>query len=386
MSVEQSVLLSHLLNDKSTAPLPAVQATLSHHLAHIQPLPTPLAAAAVSSPLYLSRPPTHHKLQSLATAFRNAVHLKLQVVEKAFELQSTLTSLFSRDSQSNVAQWAIDIVKGLQGGQAIMRLACLTGLLLGIEDVEKMKRDKGHTFNAGRGRNMVENELVVAVAEIVDAYGSEPISDWEREFRPTIADGECMRPCASRIALKYFEAGALSLSLSLASQCLPLVSRQRLGTLPLSVLNEMIMSNISQAFQSGTFLSALNGSASATDGPLRIPVRRAEVFFSSYMLTSAKDTYGDGLKAMTSSPAYMSMASLSKLTALTLELALDTRSRRIQQAMAMAMGTLSTFRQMAHTIEADWSSSFLPGKKEEDIGTPLSIDPMHAYINFFFQT
>ena len=74
-----------------------------------------------------------------------------------------------------------------------MRLACLTGLLLGIEDVEKMKRDKGQAFNAGRGRNVVENELVIAVAEIVDAYGSEPKSDWEREFRPVVADGECMR-------------------------------------------------------------------------------------------------------------------------------------------------------------------------------------------------
>ena len=97
-------------------------------------------------------------------------------------------------------------------------------------------------------------------------------------------------------------------------------------------------------------------------------------FFLTYTLTFAKDIYGDALKAMTSSPAYMSIASLSKLTALTLELALDTRSRRIQQAMATAMGTLSTFRQMARTIEAEWSSSLFPGKKEEDIGMSSSPD------------
>ncbi len=108
-------------------------------------------------------------------------------------------------------------------------------------------------------------------------------------------------------------------------------------------------------------------------------VRHAEVLFLSYMLIFAKDTYGDDLKAMTSSPAYMSIASLSKLTALTLELVLDTRSRRIQQAMATAMGTLSTFRQMARTIEANWSSSLLPGKKEEDIGMLSSVDA-HARI------
>ena len=160
-----------------------------------------------------------------------------------------------------------------------------------------------------------------------------------------------MRTYEPRVAIKStFKVGALSLSLTLASQCLPLVSRQRLGTLHLSVLNEMLVSNILQAFQSGTFLSALIGSVSATDGLLQIPVRHAEVHFLSYMLTFEKDTYGDGLKAMTSSASYMSMASLSKLIALTLELVLDTRSRRIQQAMATAMGTLSTFRQMARTI------------------------------------
>ena len=187
--VEQRVLLSHLLNEKSSTPLPAVQAALSHHLSNLQPIPTPLAAAAVSSPFYLSRPHTHDKLQSLAAAFRNAVHLKLQVVEKAAESQSTLASVFSRDSQSAIAQWIVNIVMGLQGGQAIMRLACLTGLLLGIVDIEKTKDDK-ELFNAGRGRNMVENELVIAVAEVVDAYSAKPKSDWEREFRPSVADRE----------------------------------------------------------------------------------------------------------------------------------------------------------------------------------------------------
>ena len=199
--VEQRVLLSHLLNDQSTAPLSAVQAALSHHLAHIQPLPTPLAAAAVSSPFYLSRPQTHDKLQSLAAAFRNAVHLKLQAVEKASELKTALASVFSRDAQSAIAQWTVDIVKGLHGGQAIMRLACLTGLLLGIVDIEKTKNEKGLAFNAGRGRNMVENEFVIAVAEVVDAY-AEPKSDWEREFRPAVADRECTRICIPSMAIE----------------------------------------------------------------------------------------------------------------------------------------------------------------------------------------
>ncbi|KAK2464158.1 hypothetical protein APHAL10511_003615, partial [Amanita phalloides] len=180
MSASYQVLLSHLLDNKSSTVPSAVQAALSHQLAFLKPLPTPLAATAVSSPFYCSRPVSHDKLQSLAAAFRRALHLKLQAFEKVVESQSAVASLFVRDTQSAIARWTIDVVKGLQGGQPITRLACLTGLVLGVEDIIRGKREQGRIFNAGRGRNMVENELVIAVAEIVDSYGVEPESDWER--------------------------------------------------------------------------------------------------------------------------------------------------------------------------------------------------------------
>jgi hypothetical protein len=64
------------------------------------------------------------------------------------------------------------------------------GLLIGIEDVEKQKRGQHHAFDVGRGRAAVENELVITVAEIVDTYGAEPKSEWEKEFKPVLADCE----------------------------------------------------------------------------------------------------------------------------------------------------------------------------------------------------
>ncbi|KAF8629292.1 hypothetical protein AX15_003525 [Amanita polypyramis BW_CC] len=333
-SREYSLLLSHLHSDKSSAPLAAIQNALSHHLVHLHPLPTSLAATAVSAPLYLSQPLTHEKLQSLATAFRHAVHFKLQALEKSAETRSTLASLFARDHQGATAQWTIHTVRGLQGGQPVMRLTCLSGLLLGIEDIQKTKHEQGRIFDAGQGRDMVENELIISVAEIVDSYAVEPRSDWEKEFKPALVDSEM-----------------LSLSLILASQCLSLVSRTKLKALPLSVLNRMLVSAITEAFHAGTFLSSLSTpSTSATRGSLRIP-----------------DSYGLHLKTLMSSPAYSSLALLSKLTALTLELSLDTRSQRIQQAMETSVRTLSAFEQMARVIEANWNSGPLLGRKDGDI-------------------
>ncbi|KAK2462837.1 hypothetical protein APHAL10511_005149 [Amanita phalloides] len=57
-----------------------------------------------------------------------------------------------------------------------MRLASLTGLQLGVEDIKKGKRKQA---NFQRG-NVLENELVIAVAEIVDSYDVELKTDWER--------------------------------------------------------------------------------------------------------------------------------------------------------------------------------------------------------------
>ncbi|KAF8630899.1 hypothetical protein AX17_005257 [Amanita inopinata Kibby_2008] len=331
---DYAVLLNHLLNEKPVLPFSTIQAALAHHLADLSPLPTPLAASAVSSALYSSRPFTHEKLQSLATAFRHAIHLKLKGLEKNAETQSTSASLFTKSPTAATAHWVVDVVKGLQGGHPMMRMSCCTGLLQGIEDLETAKHETEQRFDTGRGRDMVENELIIAVAEIVDSYGIEPMSDWVKEFGPTSAEPE-----------------ALSLSLIMTSQSLPLVSRTRLKALPLSVLNRMLVFTISRAFQSGTFLSTLKELPMASvKSPLHIPALSA-----------------NNLRALTSSPEYTSIALLSKLTALSLGSLLDSHSRRVQEAMKIALETLSSIRSMAETIESDWLSSPLFGRKDEDI-------------------
>ena len=45
-----------------------------------------------------------------------------------------MRSLFGRTLRTALCQWVTEVLKGLQGVHAVLRLASCTGLLLGIED------------------------------------------------------------------------------------------------------------------------------------------------------------------------------------------------------------------------------------------------------------
>ena len=69
----------------------------------------------------------------------------------------------------------MEVVKGLQGGRALLRLSCLVGLLLGLKDLEAAQGDIPQ----------VEDEIVVALAEVMDSHTQTVnASDWEKEFQP----------------------------------------------------------------------------------------------------------------------------------------------------------------------------------------------------------
>lgn len=162
-------LLSHLNRITTTLSLPTIQASIAHYLAHIQPSPTPLAATVISSPLF--RTFSHPKLESLSTAFRHAVHLKVKL------LKIEQGSLLSRSLKARVGEWVQGVMKGLQGGQELLRLACFTGLLLGLNDWEEDLSTK-----ETRMRRRVEEELVISLAEVMELYPHKSALGWEREF------------------------------------------------------------------------------------------------------------------------------------------------------------------------------------------------------------
>ena len=100
-----AILLTHLHNTSSKLPLSTIKGALAHHLATVLLLPTPLAAAAILLPLYLSQPFTNEKLQSFSTAFKHATHLKYRALVDAVNSRSTLSTLLGRSMQAVIGEW-----------------------------------------------------------------------------------------------------------------------------------------------------------------------------------------------------------------------------------------------------------------------------------------
>lgn len=168
-------LLTHLQNAEPTIPLPTLLAALSHHLSVDTPTPAPLAAAAISSPVFLAQPETHDRLQGLVGAFRHAVHLKHEALLKAEKESWGITrAIFSKSIQWGLRDWVQEALKGVQGGRAVLRLACSVGILLGTKGVKGVYIDV----------EKIEDEIIIALAEVMDAYAHHNrASDWEREFQ-----------------------------------------------------------------------------------------------------------------------------------------------------------------------------------------------------------
>jgi hypothetical protein len=112
-----------------------------------------------------------------------------------------------------------------------MRLACVGGVLTGLDDVSPKVRLENEGW-----RRSVEDEAVVALAEIMDIY-VQTEGGWEKEFQPETEKGEgAFELVKSYVAnASQILVDALSLALILASQSLPLVSSEKLTALPLPV-------------------------------------------------------------------------------------------------------------------------------------------------------
>jgi hypothetical protein len=130
--------------------------------------------------------------------------------------------------KSQLKEWATASLKGLQGGHPIMRLACAGGLLIGLDEVE--------ITNYG-WRKVAEDEIVVALAEIMDIFNAQSPGGWEKEFQPETETGEGALTVLSYCTqyLIFTTVDALSLAFILASQVLPLDADEELRALPLPV-------------------------------------------------------------------------------------------------------------------------------------------------------
>jgi len=316
-------LLSHLYHPDITLTLPIVQASIAHYLSHLPRPPTSLSASIISSPLF--QPFSYAKLEALCTAHRHAVQSKVKL------LQEDKGGVFSRGLHSRLREWTKGVLEGFRGGHAVLKLVCCGGLLLGLEDLE----GELHLGNGGE-RGLVEEEIVLALAEVLDTYSYVPYStDWAKDFKSESEDGE----------------EPLALSLLLASRFAPLISTARLETLPLPVFSDLLTSTIESAFQGGKYLAHASSSCSSSQG--------ASLAFE------ASSPFAATIRALSSAKYILSMATLSMFSARLLSVLAESRPSYGWPAMAQA---LTRLQRTAGAVEADWVSSSLASiSNEEDV-------------------
>lgn len=86
-----------------------------------------------------------------------------------------------------MAEWVRGLVSGFKGGQALIRFVCAGGVLLGLVD---LKKQLGTDPGSGGVRARTEDELIIALTEIMELYGAPKHSAWEKEFQPVTEHGE----------------------------------------------------------------------------------------------------------------------------------------------------------------------------------------------------
>ncbi|KAL6301960.1 hypothetical protein BKA93DRAFT_827783 [Sparassis latifolia] len=320
-------LLNHLYRPTSTLPLATVQASLAHYLAHLQPTPTSLAGTLVGSPLF--RPFAHAKLAALCAALRHALRIRVGL------LRAESRGVFVRGVGARTTEWVGWVLEGLRGGHPVMRLVCCGGLLLGMEDLDGVLH-----VREGKMRKEVEEEIVLALAEVIDTYSrKESSADWEKDFRSEGQDSE----------------DPLSLTLLISSEFVPLVSVPRLRTLPLPLLADLIASTIESTFQQGTFLSGVSSSISTDkDGKL---------------VLAPNSLFAHNIRAITASQYLSSMGPLSRFCALVISVLAESRPLRGWPVMAQAMWRMESIAQKA---EVDWIVCPLAAVTDENDIAPES--------------
>ncbi|CCM04924.1 uncharacterized protein FIBRA_07121 [Fibroporia radiculosa] len=323
------VLLSYLHKPTTSLSLATVQASIAHYLANSPQVPTSLAGSIVSSVLF--QPFSYAKLELLYTAFRQAVHLKVKL------LQKEKGGIFSPSPNQILLQWTRNVLDGLRGGHSTLKLVCAGGLLFGLNDLEDHLR-----VREGRLRREVEEEAVLSLAEVLDTYSYVQFpADWAKDFKSESEDGE----------------EPLALSLLMSSRFMPLVSPYRLQTLPLPILSSSLISTIESAFQGGRYMSTMKASLTQDS--------QGQIHFA------ATSPFSGNVQLLINSSFISSMSSLAKFMATVLSVLCDSRPSQGWQQMAYTMSKLD---QLSQETEREWTSSPLSAARGEEDIAPGSRD------------
>ncbi|OSD07371.1 hypothetical protein PYCCODRAFT_1430626 [Trametes coccinea BRFM310] len=318
-------LVRHLTRTTVTSALTldTLQASIAHYLARppvpVPGTPTSLVAATLASPIF--RKLTYAKLAALALAFRHAFHLRVGFLD---EKSTARPGRLSAAQISKLARWTEHIRAGFTGSHAIVRLASASGLLLGMEDWES---DLQFKKKQGRVAAEVEEEVVIALAEILDEYAKEG-SGWEKDFKRTFGTGDEEEP--------------LALAILLASQCAQCIAQERLRALPLSTVIDVLMTTIDRSFYSGAFLTgAFLSIVANAEGKLHI---------------APTSSLAQTIRSVTDSPYIASMSFLARFAARSLTVLVESRRTVGWDVISR---TLTRLEYVTSAVASDWEKCSL---------------------------
>ncbi|KAH9979211.1 hypothetical protein BJV77DRAFT_1062687 [Russula vinacea] len=231
------------------------------------------------------------------------------------------------------AEWIRGLVKGFKGGQALIRFVSAGGILLGLDD---LKNKLGADPVSGSVRAKTEDELIIALTEIMEIYGAPKDSAGRRSFSQRLNMANSV--------------DALSLCLLFAAEFLPHVFSERIKVLPLSVLSSHLMATIETTFASGSFLALLPSSCTL------IPYDGPGPWRQSASLSGA-------LKVLIGSPLFSAIPSFASITARILPLLTESSPPVGWNALETVVTRLE---QLTSSVESDWAQSALAQVESED--------------------
>ncbi|CAE6516772.1 unnamed protein product [Rhizoctonia solani] len=190
----------------------------------------------------VARSSSFEKAHRSAFGIRQAVHQAVVAKYKALQDDPNLSSILPPLGRKRVSlaltEWLNLLVSGSQpraGSRdyALPRLAFLSGLVLGLKELEKQDVTVPH-HNISRSRA----ELVVSVAECLDLYApsdSDPMPAWDPDLALRIRETEVH----------------LDVAVELCAAVLPLVPNDQLVALDLSKLTCVCVGSVLSLFENG---------------------------------------------------------------------------------------------------------------------------------------
>ncbi|CAE6415280.1 unnamed protein product [Rhizoctonia solani] len=279
----------------------------------------------------------HRSAFGIRQAVRQAVVTKYKALQDDPNLSSILPPLGRKRISLALTEWLDLLVSGSQpraGSRdfALPRLAFLSGLVLGLKELEKQDATVPQ-HNVSRSCA----ELVVSVAECLDVYApseSDPIPTWD-----------------SNVALRIRETEAhLDIVVELCAAVLHLAHNEQLAALDLSKLTCVCVGSVLHLFQNGFYFKLLESELVKQDSG-RLGFKSAARF-------------PDYIKASHNSSIYIHLGSIARLVGHLCVCMAQSDFWR-PRIYPILTGVVDAFGQASLNLEMSWSRCLLSRIKED---------------------